>query len=200
MCIRDSSYWDYSTGKLINGKKQTLSNDTRQYYTTSDSHNRFYYLKKAATEFTTKLAETSADSKLALVTFNKKATTEFEFQSVGTKLDYITNTINSLTTSGGTHQNEGLDKAYNILNNDKNEQNLTRYVVLLTDGCPNGVTYDQVTSSVADIKTTGAKLITIDVYKRQANNLRVTAHRLKKIIVDAGLPSHDYINIKKGIY
>lgn len=30
-----------------------------------------------------------------------------------------------------------------------------------------------------------------------ANNLRVTAHRLKKIIVDAGLPSHDYINIKK---
>lgn len=32
-----------------------------------------------------------------------------------------------------------------------------------------------------------------------ANNLRVTAHRLKKIIVDAGLPSHDYINIKKGI-
>lgn len=33
-----------------------------------------------------------------------------------------------------------------------------------------------------------------------ANNLRVTAHRLKKIIVNAGLPSHDYINIKKGIY
>lgn len=33
-----------------------------------------------------------------------------------------------------------------------------------------------------------------------ANNLRVTAHRLKKIIVDAGLPSHNYINIKKGIY
>ena len=32
-----------------------------------------------------------------------------------------------------------------------------------------------------------------------ANNLRVTAHRLKKIIVDAGLPSHDYINIKKGM-
>ena len=50
----DDSYWDYSTGKLINGKKQTLSNDTRQYYTTSDSHNRIYYLKKAATEFTTK--------------------------------------------------------------------------------------------------------------------------------------------------
>ena len=183
----DDSYWDYSTGKLINGKKQTLSNDTRQYYTTSDSHNRFYYLKKAATEFTTKLAETSADSKLALVTFNKKATTEFEFQSVGTKLDYITNTINSLTTSGGTHQNEGLDKAYNILNNDKNEQNLTRYVVLLTDGCPNGVTYDQVTSSVADIKTTGAKLITIGVGLDSSNESLKTARTKLTEYADGGM-------------
>lgn len=33
-----------------------------------------------------------------------------------------------------------------------------------------------------------------------ANNLRVTAHRLKKMIIDAGLPEHDYIVIKKGIY
>ena len=30
-----------------------------------------------------------------------------------------------------------------------------------------------------------------------ANNLRVTAHRLKKIIVDAGLPSHDISTSKK---
>ena len=33
-----------------------------------------------------------------------------------------------------------------------------------------------------------------------SNNLRVTVHRLKKIIIDAGLPADDYINIKKGIY
>lgn len=33
-----------------------------------------------------------------------------------------------------------------------------------------------------------------------ANNLRVTAHRLKKILAEAGLPKHDYIEIKKGIY
>ena len=33
-----------------------------------------------------------------------------------------------------------------------------------------------------------------------ANNLRVTVHRLKKLLVDAGLPEHDYITIKKGIY
>lgn len=33
-----------------------------------------------------------------------------------------------------------------------------------------------------------------------ANNLRVTAHRLKKMLVDAGLPEYDYIKIKNGIY
>ena len=33
-----------------------------------------------------------------------------------------------------------------------------------------------------------------------ANNLRVTVHRLKKILADAGLPEHDYVTIKKGIY
>ncbi len=33
-----------------------------------------------------------------------------------------------------------------------------------------------------------------------ANSLRVTAHRLKKMILEAGLPDYDYIQIKKGIY
>ena len=33
-----------------------------------------------------------------------------------------------------------------------------------------------------------------------ANNLRVTSHRLKKMLVDAGLPEYDYIQIKSGIY
>lgn len=33
-----------------------------------------------------------------------------------------------------------------------------------------------------------------------ANNLRVTSHRLKKILTEAGLPEYDYIEIKNGIY
>lgn len=33
-----------------------------------------------------------------------------------------------------------------------------------------------------------------------SNNLRVTVHRLKKLLTEAGLPEHDYISIKKGIY
>ena len=33
-----------------------------------------------------------------------------------------------------------------------------------------------------------------------ANNLRVTVHRLKKLLLDAGLPEYDYITVKKGVY
>ena len=33
-----------------------------------------------------------------------------------------------------------------------------------------------------------------------SNNLRVTVHRLKKMLVDVGLPKYDYVYIKKGIY
>lgn len=33
-----------------------------------------------------------------------------------------------------------------------------------------------------------------------ANNLRVTAHRLERQMMDAGLPKHDYVTVKDGIY
>ena len=33
-----------------------------------------------------------------------------------------------------------------------------------------------------------------------ANNLRVTSFRLKKMLVTAGLPQYDYIQIKSGMY
>ena len=44
-----------------------------------------------------------------------------------------------------------------------------------------------------------------DLYGREeltdaANNLRVTVHRLKKVLTNAGLPEGDYISIKKSVY
>ena len=44
-----------------------------------------------------------------------------------------------------------------------------------------------------------------DLYGREeladaANNLRVTIHRLKKLLIDAGLPEYEYIVVKGGIY
>ena len=44
-----------------------------------------------------------------------------------------------------------------------------------------------------------------DLYGREeladaSNNLRVTVHRLKKLLIDAGLPEYEYIVVKGGIY
>ena len=44
-----------------------------------------------------------------------------------------------------------------------------------------------------------------DLYGREelsnaANTLRVTVHRLKKMLADAGLPEYDYVTIEDGVY
>ena len=161
----DGNWYYIDDSKEGLGEKLT-DNKERLYYTTND---RFYYLKQAATNFTTQLAQSSPNSEIALVTFNKTATEQFDFKNVGKDSAYITETINAMETSGGTHQNEGLDRAYKILNNDQNTSNLKRYVVLLTDGCPNGVTYDQITTSINKIKSTNTKLITVGVGLDETN-------------------------------
>ena len=164
----DGNWYYIDDSKEGLGEKLT-DNKERLYYTTNDANDRFYYLKQAATNFTTQLAQSSPNSEIALVTFNKTATEQFDFKNVGKDSAYITETINAMETSGETHQNEGLDRAYKILNNDQNTSNLKRYVVLLTDGCPNGVTYDQITTSINKIKSTNTKLITVGVGLDETN-------------------------------
>ena len=49
------------------------------------------------------------------------------------------------------------------------------------------------------------ELLLEELYGREeltdvANNLRVTVHRLKKVLEEAGLPKHNYITTEKGIY
>ena len=170
----DENWYYIDDSKEGLGEKLT-DNKERLYYTTNDANDRFYYLKQAATNFTTQLAQSSPNSEIALVTFNKDATKQFNFKNVGKESAYITNTINAMETSGGTYQNKGLDVACEILKKDTNPSNLKRYVVLLTDGCPNGeITYDTIQSSVNDIKKTGntdnkTKLITVGVGLDETN-------------------------------
>lgn len=164
----DGNWYYIDDSKEGRGEKLT-DNKERLYYTTNDANDRFYYLKQAATNFTTQLAQSSPNSEIALVTFNKTTEKLLDFKNVGKESVSITEKINAMKTSGGTHQNEGLDKAYDILKNDNNTSNLKRYVVLLTDGCPNGVTYDQITDSINNIKSRDAKLITVGVGLDETN-------------------------------
>lgn len=165
----DDSKWNYSSntgnGTKITSSSEVLNtSESYQFYTTNDENDRFYYLKKAATEFTTELASLSEDSKVALITFNKTAKTVLGLQEVGSNLNKINNSIQNETTSGGTAQYLGLDKAKDLLNKDTNKDNLKRYVILLTDGCPNGSDYEQLKDSAKSLKnSTGATLMTVGV-------------------------------------
>lgn len=95
-----------------------------------------------------------------------------------------------MITAGGTYQNKGLDKAYDILTADTNPSNLKRYVVLLTDGCPNGdISYNTIQSSVNNIKTTGStdnktKLITVGVGLDETNTGLAEAKKQLKNYAD----------------
>lgn len=165
----DDSYWDYSNNsgngtKITSSSKVLNTSSSYQFYTTNDEHDRFYYLKQAATEFTTELASLSPESKVALVTFNKTAKKVLDLQEVGSNLSTINSSIQNEQTSGGTAQYLGLDQAKDLLKKDSNKDNLKRYVILLTDGCPNGSSYDQLRTSATSLKeSTGATLMTVGV-------------------------------------
>lgn len=186
----DDSYWNYSnnTGKgtqITSSTKVLETSGSYQFYTTNDENDRFYYLKKAATEFTTELASLSEESKVALITFNSSARQVLGLQEVGSNLSKINNSIQNETTSGGTAQYLGLNEAKKILNSDANKDGLKRYVILLTDGCPNGegLTYNQLVDSATDLKnSTGATLMTVGVGMGGSNTyLKEAETYLKKI-------------------
>lgn len=186
----DDSYWNYSSN-TGNGNQTKITNSSRvlntsgsyQFYTTNDGNDRFYYLKKAATEFTTELASLSEESKVALITFNKSAKQVLGLQEVGSNLSKINNSIQNETTAGGTSQYLGLNLAKDLLNNDANKDDLKRYVILLTDGCPNGSTYEQLVDSATSLKNkTGATLMTVGVGMGGSNTyLKEAEYYLKQI-------------------
>lgn len=158
----DDSYWDYEKNRLKSDytwdeNVNILDNTRRQYYTTDDPHDRFYYLKQAANEFAGDLAEMSLNSELSLVTFTKEkndnaVNTDFALQQIGGKVDDFKEVVNGLETQGGTQPSLGLDRAKTILNGQDGTKK--QYVILLTDGCPADDTYENVGDSVRELLDT----------------------------------------------
>lgn len=144
---QDDSYSGLGT-EITSNSNIIKKGENYQFYTTNDDHDRLYYLKQAATTFTTDLAAKSPNSKVSLVTFNAKATQQFGLKNIGKNLSFINNKINDLTTDGGTRQDLGLEKAIEIAQGS----NRNKYVILLTDGCPNAKNNNDVNNYTAMIK------------------------------------------------
>ena len=173
-----------SGGTKITKDSEILNQNTKyQFYTDGDpGHDRLYYLKAAATQFTTQLAQVSPKSKVALVSFANDSTVDFEMNELNTgNLSTLNGKINNLTTSSKTRQNEGLKTAANILNAKKSGNK--QYVILLTDGCPNGdgCSYDTIGDAANTVKN-----IT------NSNGINTTL-----MTVSVGLVDNDYLEIAK---
>lgn len=192
---QDDSYSGLGT-KITSNSNVIKTGKNYQFYTTNDDHDRLYYLKQAATTFTTNLAAKSPNSKVSLVTFNAKATQQFGLKNVGKNLSSINNTINNLTTDGGTRQDLGLEKAIEIAQGS----NRNKYVILLTDGCPNAKGNDYVMSYQAMIDKANAlkamdntTLMTVGVGLNSENSALVGAkNKLKEIASENGNSKYAY--------
>lgn len=192
---QDDSYSGLGT-EITSNSNVIKKGGNYQFYTTNDDHDRLYYLKQAATTFTTDLAAKSPNSKVSLVTFNAKATQQFGLKNIGKNLSFINNKINDLTTDGGIRQDLGLEKAIEIAQGS----NRNKYVILLTDGCPNAKGNDYVMSYQAMIDKANAlkamdntTLMTVGVGLNSENSALVGAKdKLKEIASENGNSKYAY--------
>ena len=142
------------------------TNGEYQFYTDGDpGQTRATRLKEAATQFTTELERISPDSRVALVPFSSSVSgvvNEDMAYSLKDNLDSLNNAINNLYMNGGTRQDYGLAKAKSILDNTTSERK--KYVILLTDGRPEGdnVTYEMIATQATEVKTK-ATLMTVGI-------------------------------------
>lgn len=157
----DDSKWDYTSGTTKDGaeslkldaKKSKLKDGEKyQFYTSETSYDRFHYLKTAAKEFITELKKQSSKSKVALVSFAENAMIEANLTELDTGSNDLITRIERLEGTSKTNQAAGLTEAYNILRADKNSGH-KRYVVMLTDGCPNPGDYSDTETAANKIKT-----------------------------------------------
>lgn len=127
--------WRYVDASYENGSNdpEVAFSPDSGFYISKEGVNRLTKLQEAACTLVDRLPEGST---VGLVTFNSSASKVMDAVTLNEETrNELKNTINAITTSGGTRQDLGLNKAMEITRKFTNE---SKYVVFLTDGCPNG--------------------------------------------------------------
>lgn len=131
--------WQYYNGSSW----QTLSNNSNSMVYTWNS--RITALKEAAIAFIKDTASKSPNSKIGITTFygyigwnGYYATRGNEIQAitkVGSSPSSMIKAVSKITADGGTSPQKGLEKTKIQLNSVKDD-NLSKYIILFTDGAP----------------------------------------------------------------
>lgn len=119
-------------------------------------------LQEAVTAFVENVKNISPESQIGIVTFSEILQASISLTNAETLSGNINDIFNNkIKLRGGTKQNLGLDAAYSML--DESSQNQNKAVVLFTDGAPNGVSVEEITSSADHVKEI-ADLFTVGLY------------------------------------
>ncbi len=148
--VRDNNgnveYTNFSTQNIIEKK----------IYMATDSTKRLDYLQQALYIARDVLYKVNPDAKIGLTTFAANAN-QGRFYS-GSERDALSAAIRDIATEGGTNQADGLAKGKALLDSDP-DNTRKKVAILITDGAPNGCTWDQIKANAQSMKNAG-----IDVY------------------------------------
>lgn len=159
--------WQYYNGSSW----QTLSNNSNSMVYTWNS--RITALKEAAIAFIKDTASKSPNSKIGITTFDGYieyigwngyyATRGNEIQAitkVGSSPSSMIKAVSKITADGGTSPQKGLEKTKIQLNSVKDD-NLSKYIILFTDGAPSESSDTSETETAITSLKTDATIFTV---------------------------------------
>lgn len=141
--------WYYVDSSKDDSEKERVTDDSEylntkkefQFYKRVGDKTRLDYLQEAAKNFVDNLNGLSSENRVGLVTFAEevnKTKGYVPMDTLSSNYGELTEAFDNMESflNSGTNQYAALQKANDILNNNKNSEN-DQYVILLTDGAPN---------------------------------------------------------------
>lgn len=148
--------------KNYNVKNATITEDTKIYKKASTQLTKLESLQNSVKDFMERMAETSPESRIAVITFAGEVKSVTDFTACS---EMASDILDNVQLYGGTKQNVALDQAASIL---EKSDNTNKSCILFTDGAPNGVSVAEVTKSAESLKkNTNATLYVVGLCKEQ---------------------------------
>lgn len=185
-----------STGEksIASGK---LEGNTVVYVKGENDKTKLDMLKEYATDFVTNVANSSPNSRIAVVSFNNTGTTLCGLTTLNSNgVSTVKSAIQNIRLTGNTKHDEGLKRAREIIDG-AGQSDRSKYVILFTDGEPVGST-KQDAINVAEPLKKKCTLFTIGMYGGgiSSNKIRELEDFLKAL---ATSPSHYYNANNSGL-
>ena len=167
-CDRCDSFTHNCFDFIGHNKGQKYDPTKDQFYTKIAEIDKIDALKTAVNGFISQVAQNSADSSIAVVSFaSNAANVSGGLLPVKTDVDTLKAAVNGLNANGATRADLGMEEAAHILNNGTNSK---KVVVMFTDGEPtSGNTFqlkvaNATISAAKGMKDKGTEVFTVGVF------------------------------------